>query len=44
MSTLKQKIKQQQSLAFWQFVLDNPDKRWNYRLLSVNPNITWEVI
>ena len=23
---------------------DNPDKRWNYILISANPNITWKIV
>ena len=27
-----------------QFILDNPDKPWDYLCLSKNPNITWEIV
>ena len=30
--------------TFWQYVLDNPDKQWEYDCLSSNPNITWEIV
>ena len=29
---------------YWQFIIDNPDKDWNWNLISENPNITWEII
>ena len=30
---------------YWfQFILDNPDKPWDWMWLSCNPNITWEII
>ena len=29
---------------WYKFILDNPDKRWDYGHLSGNPNITWEII
>ena len=31
-------------MSFFQFVLDNPDKDWNWVWLSRNPNITWEFV
>jgi hypothetical protein len=32
------------SSQWFQYILDNPDKPWNYIGLSYNPNITWEVV
>ena len=29
---------------WFQYILDNPDKGWNYKYLSYNPNITWEIV
>jgi hypothetical protein len=29
---------------WFQFILDNPDKSWDYNLLSCNPNITWDIV
>ena len=29
---------------WFQFILDNPDKPWNWYGISQNPNITWEII
>ena len=29
---------------FWQFILDNPDKPWDWEWISKNPNINWEII
>ena len=27
-----------------QFIKENPDKELNYRWLSKNPNITWDIV
>ena len=27
-----------------QFIIDNPDKEWNWGFISGNPNITWKII
>ena len=32
------------SREWFQYILDNPNKRWNYNVLSSNSNITWDVI
>ena len=32
------------SQYWFQFILDNLDKPWDWRLLSCNPNITWDII
>ena len=32
------------SQQWFQFILDNSDKPWDWNLLSENPNITWEII
>jgi hypothetical protein len=29
---------------YFQFILDHPDKPWNWACLSGNPNITWEIV
>ena len=31
-------------MNWFQFILDNPDKPWNYHMLSYNPNITWDIV
>jgi len=31
-------------LFFYDLVLLNPDKPWNWQYISENPNITWEII
>ena len=31
-------------LFFYDLVLLNPDKPWNWEYISENPNITWEII
>ena len=33
-----------QKNVFWQNVLDFPYFKWNYQCLSVNPNITFEIM
>ena len=30
--------------SFFQFVLDNPTKPWDWCGLSSNPNITWQIV
>ena len=30
--------------TFWKYILDNPDKKWDYSALSKNPNITWDIV
>ena len=30
--------------TWFDFILRNPDKQWNYKLLSENPNITWDIV
>ena len=32
------------SEKWFQFVKDNPNKKWDYYELSENPNITWEIV
>jgi len=29
---------------WFQFILDNPDKPWDWMWLSYNPNVTWEIV
>ena len=29
---------------YWQFILDNPDKPWDWLAISMNPNITMKYI
>ena len=29
---------------YWQFILDNPDKDWNWSAISKNPNIIMKFI
>ena len=29
---------------WFDYIKENPDKRWDYKLLSLNPNITWEIV
>ena len=32
------------SETWFQFILENPDKLWNWCYLSANPNITWDIV
>ena len=29
---------------WFKFILNNPDKKWMWYNISLNPNITWEII
>ena len=29
---------------WFDYIKENPDKDWNYNALSLNPNITWEIV
>ena len=31
-------------MKWFQFILDNPEKSWDWYELSRNPNITWEIV
>jgi hypothetical protein len=31
-------------MKWFQYVLDHPEKQWDWYGLSMNPNITWEII
>ena len=31
-------------MSFFEFVMENPDKPWNWYWLSANPNITMEIV
>ena len=41
---LRQKWKEEYCKEWFQFILNNPNKPWNYYPLSKNPNITWEIV
>ena len=32
------------SIHWFKYILNNPDKPWDYGLLSMNQNITWEIV
>ena len=32
------------SEIWYQHILDNPDKPWDYHWLNLNPNINWEIV
>ena len=38
------KTTDEDSRKWFQYILDHPDKQWNYEDLSRNPNITWEIV
>jgi len=29
---------------WFDYVKDNPDKPWHYQWLSINPNVTWQIV
>ena len=31
-------------MELFRYIKENPDKPWNYQLLSQNPNITWDIV
>ena len=39
-----EKFKEEYCNIWFQYVLDNSDKPWDYSLLSQNLNITWEIV
>jgi len=42
---MKYKDLENEWLRKWfQFILDNPDKPWDWMWLSYNPNVTWEIV
>ena len=30
--------------GFWNMIIKNPEKRWDWNDISKNPNITWDII
>ncbi len=42
--TLYNEFLNEWSRKWFQYILDNPNKLWNYLMLSQNPNITWEIV
>ena len=44
-TTMKYKdLKEEWSLRWFTYILDHPDKDWNWERLSRNPNVTWNII
>ena len=41
---LRQRWKEEYCKEWFQFILDNKGQNWDYRWLSFNPNITWEIV
>ena len=41
---IRETINKEWSQYFFKFIEDNPDKHWVWRYLSMNPNITWDII
>jgi hypothetical protein len=31
-------------MEWFQFILDHPEKKWNWSCISINPNITWDIV
>ena len=44
MSHQYRKLEKQWSKHWFQFILNNSNKPWDWDYLSENPNITWEII
>ena len=44
MSSAKTDAMNEWSAKWFQFILDHPDKPWNWFGLSQNPNITWDIV
>ena len=42
--SLYEEIKSEWCFHWFQYILDNKDKDWNYLMLIQNPNITWDII
>lgn len=36
--------KQLWSIEWFQYILNNIEKNWNWHSISINPNITWEIV
>ena len=43
-TALRKTIQHEWHERWWQFILDNPDKDWDWYYISENPNITMEFI
>ncbi len=39
-----EEFKEEYCKIWFQYILDHPDKPWEYDMLSQNPNITWEIV
>ena len=37
-------VEKQWTLKYWNFIQENPDKPWDWRAISMNPNITMDII
>ena len=44
MDKIYEETMQEWSATYFQVILDNPDKDWDWYELSKNPNITWEIV
>ena len=42
--TFIKQLKIDWSFHWIQYILEHPEKNWNYYILSFNPNVTWKVI
>ena len=41
---IETEIMKEWSEKWFQFILDNPDKPWDWDKLSRNPNVTWDIV
>ena len=41
---MKEEFKKEYYNKWFQYVLDHPNKSWDYSMLSRNPNITWDIV
>jgi hypothetical protein len=39
-----QQLEKKWKQKWFQYILDHPEKDWNYGCLSENPNLTWEMV
>ena len=37
-------VEKQWHNKYWTFIIDNPDKPWDWNWISRNTNITWDII
>ena len=40
----REELLEEKRLEWFQFILDNPDKSWDWDEISGNPNISWKIV